>query len=175
MAKVETVKITALKGDPHNANKGTPRGMGLLEQSLKENGAGRSILLDSEGGIIAGNKTYEKAGEAGFEDVIVVHTTGRELVAVQRDDVEPDSPERTMMALRDNRVGEVNLDWNAEQLAGFMEAGVDLSEMWREEELQEILSKAAETVLNDGKEYDESIENEVEYLTCPACGHRWPR
>lgn len=25
------------------------------------------------------------------------------------------------------------------------------------------------------KEYDESIENEVEYLTCPECGHKWPK
>lgn len=25
------------------------------------------------------------------------------------------------------------------------------------------------------KEYDESVENEVEYLTCPECGHKWPK
>jgi hypothetical protein len=27
----------------------------------------------------------------------------------------------------------------------------------------------------DFKEYDESVENEVEYVTCPQCGHRWPK
>ena len=27
----------------------------------------------------------------------------------------------------------------------------------------------------DFKEYDESVENEVEYITCPQCGHRWPK
>jgi hypothetical protein len=25
------------------------------------------------------------------------------------------------------------------------------------------------------KEYDESVEDEVEYLECPACGHKWPK
>ena len=25
------------------------------------------------------------------------------------------------------------------------------------------------------KEYDESIADEVEYLTCPECGHKWPK
>lgn len=25
------------------------------------------------------------------------------------------------------------------------------------------------------KEYDESVENEVEWLECPECGHRWPK
>lgn len=25
------------------------------------------------------------------------------------------------------------------------------------------------------KEYDESVADEVEYLECPACGHKWPK
>lgn len=25
------------------------------------------------------------------------------------------------------------------------------------------------------KEYDESIADEVQYLTCPECGHKWPK
>lgn len=27
----------------------------------------------------------------------------------------------------------------------------------------------------DFKEYDESVANEVEYITCPNCGHKWPK
>ncbi len=27
----------------------------------------------------------------------------------------------------------------------------------------------------DFPEYDESVEDEVEYNTCPSCGHRWPK
>jgi len=24
-------------------------------------------------------------------------------------------------------------------------------------------------------EYDESVAGEVEYVTCPECGHKWPK
>jgi hypothetical protein len=27
----------------------------------------------------------------------------------------------------------------------------------------------------DFKEYDESAADDVEYITCPECGHRWPK
>lgn len=27
----------------------------------------------------------------------------------------------------------------------------------------------------DFKEYDESVENDVEYNECPECGHKWPK
>ena len=27
----------------------------------------------------------------------------------------------------------------------------------------------------DFKEYDENVADEVEYLTCPQCGHKWPK
>jgi len=40
--------------------------------------------------------------------------------------------------------------------------------------LAEIASKEMLT-LSDGKEYDESIEETVEYITCPECGHKWPK
>ena len=48
--------MTTIKPDQHNANKGTERGKELLDQSIKELGAGRSILVDKDGHVIAGNK-----------------------------------------------------------------------------------------------------------------------
>jgi hypothetical protein len=29
--------------------------------------------------------------------------------------------------------------------------------------------------LPEFKEYDESVENDVEYIECPNCGHKWPK
>ena len=49
------MKITDLKFDPQNANKGTDRGRKALAASLSEFGAGRSILVDKHGSVIAGN------------------------------------------------------------------------------------------------------------------------
>ena len=42
--------------------------------------------------------------------------------------------------------------------------------------LSELSANAGLTPPNvEFKEYDESVENEVEYLECPACGHKWPK
>jgi len=165
MPKVEVVKLDTLTVDSANANLGTPRGTAALEKSLAEDGAGRSILLDNAGGIIAGNKTWEKAGEQGFQDVIVVHTTGKELVAVQRDDVGPDDPRRTMMALRDNRVGELNLAWGSNVL-GAIGAEVDLSGMFTDAEIAALFeqdrdpySRIIEAPTYEPSEYKPAIED----------------
>jgi hypothetical protein len=40
----------------------------MLEHSLRNLGAGRSILTDSNDNIIAGNKTHEVAIELGITD-----------------------------------------------------------------------------------------------------------
>lgn len=56
-----TRKLSDLAPDARNANKGTERGNAMIENSLRQFGAGRSILLDRHGRIIAGNKTAENA------------------------------------------------------------------------------------------------------------------
>ena len=60
----------------------------MLENSLRKYGAGRSILTDKNGRIIAGNKTFEMAGQIGFEDVDVIKSDGTKLIAVQRTDLD---------------------------------------------------------------------------------------
>src|SRR5579859_6091797 len=122
----KTPNLAYLQPDPNNANKGTPRGRGLLEHSLRQYGAGRSILTDKNGVVIAGNKTLETAADIGLP-VKVVETDGTELVVVQRTDLDltRDKAAREL-AYADNRVAEVDLDWDAEQLAEDRAAGVDL-------------------------------------------------
>ena len=61
--------ISDLKFDDKNFNKHTEYGMSLLEKSLRENGAGRSILIDKDNNIIAGNGIVEAAGSVGLEKV----------------------------------------------------------------------------------------------------------
>ena len=53
-SKEQVVDIDSLRQDKHNFNRGTEEGQQLMERSFKELGAGRSILLDREGNIIAG-------------------------------------------------------------------------------------------------------------------------
>lgn len=63
---VSLKKVSDLTPDGRNANKGSARGNALIERSLRKYGAGRSILLDRNGAIIAGNKTAENWSAAGM-------------------------------------------------------------------------------------------------------------
>lgn len=119
-----------IQPDNHNANRGTKRGRDLLRQSLKELGAGRSILLDRGGNIIAGNKTFEAAQESGLK-VRVIEAGRDELVAVKRTDLDLDDPmgEARRLAYLDNRVSELDLEWDPDQMASDLEMGLDLTEL----------------------------------------------
>ena len=134
---MKRAKLNDLTPDSRNANRGTLRGRKALEASLRQHGAGRSVLIDKEGRIIAGNKTVETAADLGFEDVIIVESDGKTLVAVQRTDLDLETdPEARLLAYADNRVGELDLDFDTDQMADDIAAGLDLSDLWDEAELQ---------------------------------------
>jgi hypothetical protein len=132
-------KLSDLIPDNRNANKGTERGQHMIEESLRSYGAGRSILLDKNMRIIAGNKTAENFGSIGMEDVIVVQTDGTKLVAVQRMDLDLDEPRAMELAIADNRAGQVSLDWDADVLAAMAEE-IDLSKFWSPDELESLIA-----------------------------------
>lgn len=110
------LSIGDLVPDDKNFNKGTEFGDSLIEKSLRENGAGRSILLDKNNNIIAGNKTAQKAGELGMDDVIVVESDGSKIIAVKRTDIDLDSHEGRKLALADNATSKANLNWDEDIL-----------------------------------------------------------
>ena len=103
--------------DNKNFNKGTEYGDRLMDESLRRFGLGRSILIDKNNRIIAGNKTAEKAADIGFTDVVVVEVDGNQLVAVKRKDIDLDSAKGREFALADNATGKANLAWDEELIA----------------------------------------------------------
>jgi len=113
----EITKISDLVPDANNYNLGTEFGSGLIAKSIQKNGLGRSLLLDKNGKVIAGNKTLEGTVAAGFndEDIIVVKTDGKKLVVVQRTDLDLDTRGKEM-ALADNATAKANLVWDYEAL-----------------------------------------------------------
>ena len=129
MAKIIESTIEKLLPDELNANAGTQYGQHLIEQSLEKFGAGRSILIDKHNRIIAGNKTIENAGAAGFKKVIVVETTGNEIVAVKRSDIDLHSARGREMAIADNASAKANIAFDDEVLdkitADFPEVKID--------------------------------------------------
>ena len=116
MSETKLIDIKELKFDEHNFNKHNDEGMSLLEKSIKENGLGRSILLDKDNNIVGGNGVTEKAIELGKTKVRIIETDGTELIAVKRTDLTLDSEQGRKMALADNSVAHANLEWNEEEL-----------------------------------------------------------
>lgn len=126
MAKQNT--INDLHFDDKNFNKGTQYGKSLMEKSLSKFGAGRSILIDKNNRIIAGNKTTENFAELGLENVQIVETDGKTLIAVRRKDIDLDTPEGREFALADNQTAKVNIDFDFGSLEAELEA--DVIEEW---------------------------------------------
>lgn len=166
--QIETVRD--LTPDPRNANRGTERGAGMLEASLREYGAGRSILVDRNGVVVAGNKTLEAAASIGLDDVVVVPTDGSKLVIVQRTDLDLSAdPRAKALAVADNRVAEVSLDWDAAVLGELAASDVDLSRLFSEDELAKIVGEEPNAP-EAFPEYDENIKTDYR---CPKCGYTW--
>lgn len=133
--------ITDLSPDVRNANKGTKRGRQMVIDSLREVGAGRSIVVDREGRVIAGNKTLEGALAAGLE-VEVVESDGKKLVVVRRNDLDLADDEGTArrLAYLDNRAGETGLAWDAEQILADLSIGLSFEGIFEEVELDALLA-----------------------------------
>ncbi len=138
--KVTRRKITDYKPDPHNANKGSVRGQYMLDKSVEEVGAARSLVAANDDTIPAGNKSLQAFVDAGLEDVIEIETDGTTPVVVKRTDWASVDDERARQyAYFDNRASEVGLAWDAEQVLADLNAGVDLSALWHEDELGALL------------------------------------
>ena len=142
--KVTEVDLTDFIPDKDNANQGSLRGQKMIEESLQEDGAGRSVVIDEAGRVVAGNKTLEAAVNIGLQKAIVVETDGTELVVVKRKnwDIEDTEGAARRYAYRDNRSSELSLNWSPEQLLLDKEAGVDFSGLFYENEFDEITAEA---------------------------------
>lgn len=127
----------------------------MVEDSLRTYGAGRSILVDKKGGVIAGNKTLQSASDIDLP-IRVVETDGRELVVVQRTDLDLNDPKTRELAVMDNRAGQVGLEWSPEILAQLKDEGIELSGMFTEGELGHLLAEAGKpTSLQDATGFED--------------------
>lgn len=113
--------IKDLTLDPRNANKHSQYGTGLLENSIRDLGFGRSILISEDNVVIAGNGTVEAAGAIGMEKVKVVETDGNTIIAVKRTDIKSGTPEFYKAALADNVVAQKNIVLDADVVEAIAE------------------------------------------------------
>lgn len=105
-------------------------------------------MLDRNGRIIARNKTAENAGSIGMNDVIVVQSDGTKLVAVQRTDLDLDSPTAKQLAIADNRASQVSLDWDVDVLKE-LATEIDLSPFFSADELEAMWPSKTELLTDE--------------------------
>jgi DNA modification methylase len=168
MTKIRIAQIQELTLDKKNANRGTKRGAKMLDRSLGEYGAGRSVLLDRAGNIIAGNQTIAAAKRAGRKEVVVVESDGSAIIAVKRTDLDINSSKARALAIADNRTSEVGLEWDPEILRGL--APEDLGEMFSEAELRGIIGDGE---ADEGPEAQIDRADELQAKWKTATGQMW--
>lgn len=152
-------KITHIRDlvhDPANRRKHNPRNVGMIVDALHKVGAARSIVIDEHNEVLAGNGVLEAAGEAGITKVQVVDADGSTVIAVRRTGLS-DSQKREL-AIYDNRTAEL-ADWDLEQIRADIDAGLDMSAFFRDDELAALLaSEAVEPV--EGKTDPDAVPAE---------------
>jgi len=119
----------------------------MIVDSLQKVGAARSIVIDEEDVILAGNGVIEAAAEAGIENLRIIEASGNEIIAVRRRGLTQE--QKTLLKYYDNRTGEL-ADWDAAQIVADLEADVDLSGLWSDEEIAELVAG----VLTDGEQQE---------------------
>lgn len=147
--KVGTVsdKIThigQLKPDQRNPRRHNQRNLSVITDSLQQVGFARSIVIDEDGTILAGNGVTEAAAIAGIEKVVEVEADGETIVAVRRRGLSEE--QKTKLKYYDNRSGEL-AEWDPLVIVSDLELGIDLSSLWNPDELSVMLEGVAGSLL----------------------------
>ena len=90
-----------IKFDKRNYRKHDEANRRLIKNSLKDLGTGRSIVIDNDGEIIAGNGVYAEAKSLKIPTKII-ETDGKELIVVKRTDLSTEDLKRKQLAVMDN-------------------------------------------------------------------------
>ncbi|MGL4519329.1 MAG: hypothetical protein ACRCUJ_06555 [Phocaeicola sp.] len=99
--------MSKVKIDPHGYRVHDDNNKSLIKKSLSECGAGRSILVDNDDVIVAGNGVYEQAQELGLK-VRIIESDGSELIAIKRTDLSTQDEKRKLLALADNHTSDTS-------------------------------------------------------------------
>ena len=142
------MKLTDLQPDDKNANKGTQRGRRELEKSLREHGWVEAGVLDKHNRIVGGNKRQEVAVDIGLpDDAIIMDHDGSKPIFVRLTGVDLDTPEGRLLAYRLNRVAQLDIDFDPEQMTLDLGEGLDLSGLWEGWELTVIQGEGVDDPL----------------------------
>ena len=174
--KITETDVSKLIPDPNNARKRTPLSASVIRKSLEQFGAARSIVIDENDIIRAGNGTYEEAGQLGIEKVLTVEVDGNTLVAVKRKGLTEEQWKQ--YAIADNTASDFST-WDFDVLSELANE-VDYSQFFPDDKLNELLESLGKGgvvgLTNDPPESSTQEINTDEFefeCTCPKCGFQF--
>jgi DNA modification methylase len=156
--------ISDLRSDHKNARKRTDRSATLIEESLKRYGAARSVVIDEDNRILAGNGTVDAAKRAGISKVRVIETEGDEIIAVKRTGLTED--QKIGLALADNRTSDLS-EWDKEMLHQLSEEH-DITPWFEAEDLAEIMGEVEVIPAEGLTDADDVPEPPTDPITKPG-------
>lgn len=109
------MELKDIKFDKKNYRKHSDKNKSLIKKSIEETGLGRSVVIDSENELIAGNGVVSQLPKN--TKIKVIETDGSELVVVKRTDLKTADEKRKKLALMDNSTGDA-VEWDIDNLKG---------------------------------------------------------
>lgn len=164
-ARFESVEITSLKPDPHNARRHGDRNLKAVTESLRRFGQQKPIVVNPDGVVIAGNATLDAAKSLGWKRIDIVRSEllGSEAVAY---------------AIADNRTAEL-AEWDDEVLSSQLQSlaaeGFDLDAVaFSSEELDALKGEASDLEEQDtGDRLIRAVNDPVQEDERPERGSVW--
>ena len=156
----DTRKLSELVPWDNNPVQLSKRAADGLEISIDKFGFAQPLLVGPDGDLYDGHqrqKILDMMADYGPDAEIDVRVSSRPLTEAERQEL--------AIRMRKNTG-----DFDFDILANQFEADDLLT--WGFEPFELGLD---ENGLPEFKEYDESIEDEVEFHECPECGHQWPK
>jgi DNA modification methylase len=157
--------LSDLKQDHKNARKRTETSASLLKESLQRYGPARSIVIDEDDRILAGNGTVEAALGLGIEGLRVIDANPDEIIAVRRTGLTED--QKVGLALADNRTADL-AEWDAEMLHRLSEEH-DIAPWFEDDDVEALLEQVEQLEPEEGKtDPDDAPEPPADPTTKPG-------
>jgi DNA modification methylase len=157
--------LSDLKQDHKNARKRTQTSASLLQESLQRYGPARSIVIDEDNRILAGNGTVEAAINLGIDGLRIIDAAPDELIAVRRTGLTED--QKVGLALADNRTADL-AEWDAEMLQQLSQEH-DIAPWFQEDDLEALLEQVEKLDPVEGNtDPDDAPEPPAEPITKPG-------
>ena len=155
-----------------NPNRHTERGLRLLEDAIQQDGYVAPMTAAADGSLLDGNARLEVVAHALPVDPLVIRHDGtRPVVMVRTDIPDADDPRAKRIIVGANRIAQADLDWDADVLKRLQGEGVDLSKLWDEAGLLEVLKQVPD--FQPVGEDEQGRLDQKAPVTCPECGHEF--